>query len=902
MPITALPKATVHLLGSAQVLTTPTSLVKELIDNSLDAKATSIDILISRNTLDKLEVRDNGHGISSEDFNSLAKRGHTSKLSTFEELAFVGGATLGFRGEALASAAELGEVSVTTKTEGEAVGSKLVLKARGGVDQRTRTSHPVGTTVSVLKFMYKLPVRKKTFEKEAPKTLAKINQLLRSYALARPSIRFGLKVTDGGKGSWSFAPRPHDGIREAISLVIGRETAMECIEKSMISAENQPNTTVHSGDKDRDPGLNGNSHSKDGCFVIEAFLPKADADASQVETGQYLSIDSRPVSHEKGTMKKIVTLFKKYIRGALPDTSEKLKNPFIRLNIKCPIASYDANVEPAKDDVLFGNESIVLDLAENLLKEVYGDLGPAPAVSAPNSLPKKLDDFELLLAKARKPITEKSPPAPTPVSLARRSPSFSSPTLRASSPWTKEPSTAVQSSVAEMEENNNEQVGSDRRKWGYSMSSGFCVEADDSRQLGRSNTNVIPHPQQTPDREISGTPLNPWIIAKMTTPSSLNNATSESHCSLPRPLSEIIPSQQGSDQLSDSIALVTSGTQPRQTFGSDDIRALQPSVSRRYSASAICPEFDDERLIVDENTAFQPRRRNDFVSARNIPEDALVSPQSIQFSKAPPRARGPNRPFVSPLASIEHRVAPAGRLVQTTLFKSNPRPPRQSDGVQAIPQNELHQDLAWAMDFEQRKEDTTRRRRKEMRTAQIEAQYSSSSVPIRSSPHENRYNAAIASLEAAQPRVDVSSTSGQAKVPFKTTLPDGDPRAYLMKRQKSLTAKRNGPGDQPRMMRAKSTRLPLERIPQEEHLYNLVYSMPTDKEKLPNAVEILAKEDLYVRCGVQSAGLIINAAETPLVLRRIQEAVKQWIGSGDGNKYEIEYNFGNLLNSKSLRA
>jgi DNA mismatch repair ATPase MutL len=76
MAITALPQATIHLLGSAQVLTTPSSLVKELIDNALDAKATSIDILIAKNTLDKLEVRDNGHGISSEDFNSLGKRGY----------------------------------------------------------------------------------------------------------------------------------------------------------------------------------------------------------------------------------------------------------------------------------------------------------------------------------------------------------------------------------------------------------------------------------------------------------------------------------------------------------------------------------------------------------------------------------------------------------------------------------------------------------------------------------------------------------------------------------------------------------------------------------------------------------------------------------------------------------
>src|SRR4051812_39238226 len=120
MAITALPDSTIHLLGSSQVLTTPTSLVKELVDNALDAKATSVDILISPNTIDKIEVRDNGHGIPQADLDSLGRRGHTSKLRSFDELKSIGGVSLGFRGEALASAVQLGSVSVTTRTEGVA--------------------------------------------------------------------------------------------------------------------------------------------------------------------------------------------------------------------------------------------------------------------------------------------------------------------------------------------------------------------------------------------------------------------------------------------------------------------------------------------------------------------------------------------------------------------------------------------------------------------------------------------------------------------------------------------------------------------------------------------------------------------------------------------------------------
>jgi DNA mismatch repair protein MutL len=905
MPITALPKATIQLLGSAQTLTTPTSLIKELIDNSLDAKATSIDILISKNTLDRLEVRDNGHGIASEDFNALGKRGHTSKLRSFEQLKFIGGITLGFRGEALASAVQLGEVSVTTKTKGEAVATKLVLKAAGGVDQQTHTSHPVGTTVRVLNFMYNLPVRKKSFEKEAPKTLGRISQLLRSYALARPSIRFSLKITGGGKGSWSFAPRPNDGIRESASQVIGRDAAMECIETSLTSAKTQPKeaTALHEEHDTAEPASDLNSQSEGGCFAIEAFLPKPDADLSKVGSGQYLSIDSRPVSHEKGTMKKIVALSKKYIRDALVDSSDKLKNPFLRFNIKCPIASYDANVEPAKDDVLFGNESVVLELAENLLKEVYGKSKPVPAVSAPKSFAQKLDDFELLLARNPTPTPEKPSPTSNSMPSLQKSPSSSSLTSQERSPARKESSTTGDSLVIESENNGGEHVDNGRRNWGFSMAGDFSEEVNDVHQRGRSNISLRPNPQQTPDRDMSETPLNPWIIAKMVAPVDRNPSRSEINRTLRQPISEInSPTRSQSEELVNPVSFTSTKTRPRQTFRSDDIRASQPSVRRRHSASAVRPIFDDERLNVDGDVSLRLRRRNDFVSARYVPKDALISPPPTQFPKAPARARGSNKPFGSLLTTVGNRVPPTERLIQATLFGKKPQTRRPSDGDCVMPRIEPNPDIAWAMDFEQRKADATRRLREEKRTEEMEVEFSGSSVLKRSSPHKNRYNAAIASIEAAQARVDASHDPQQTKVPFRTSFPDGDPRAYLMKRQMSLAAKKVGVGDQPMMMRAQSTRLPLERIPEEDHLHNLVFKVPTDMDKLRGAIEKLSKDDLYVRCGNHGAGLMVNAEETPVLARKLQEAVKLWMDRNEEENYEVEYAFSNLLKFKPMGA
>jgi DNA mismatch repair protein MutL len=123
MPIAALPQTTVRAIGSTSVISDPCSIVKELLENSLDAHATAIFIEISQNTVDVIQVKDNGHGIPSEDHPFVCRRAFTSKIETVDDLRKLGGKSLGFRGEALASAAEVcGGVTVTTRVEADPVG------------------------------------------------------------------------------------------------------------------------------------------------------------------------------------------------------------------------------------------------------------------------------------------------------------------------------------------------------------------------------------------------------------------------------------------------------------------------------------------------------------------------------------------------------------------------------------------------------------------------------------------------------------------------------------------------------------------------------------------------------------------------------------------------------------
>jgi DNA mismatch repair protein MutL len=130
--IKALPPTTVSQIGSSQVLIDPSSVVKELIDNALDARATAIFVDISVNTIDSIQVKDNGHGIPADDRSMACRRYCTSKIRDFHDLKQVGGSWLGFRGEALASMAEMsGFLGVTTRVEGEPVAVLLKFERNG---------------------------------------------------------------------------------------------------------------------------------------------------------------------------------------------------------------------------------------------------------------------------------------------------------------------------------------------------------------------------------------------------------------------------------------------------------------------------------------------------------------------------------------------------------------------------------------------------------------------------------------------------------------------------------------------------------------------------------------------------------------------------------------------------
>ncbi|KAH6625957.1 hypothetical protein B0J18DRAFT_126813 [Chaetomium sp. MPI-SDFR-AT-0129] len=379
MAILPLPEDSVRRLGSTLVITSPVALLKELLDNAIDSGATTIDVLTSSNTVDKIEVRDNGHGINTREFDCLGRPGHTSKIRSFEELDTLGGKTLGFRGVALASITTLGNVSITTRVSSEPVATMVCLAKQGGVSTQRHAAAPVGTTVTVTGLFSHLPVRLQITLKESHRYLARMKDILQSYALAKPDIRLRFAVIKTPGLSWTYSPHSNGGIKEAATQLFGIELASQFVYQ-VYSSSNPQQQSGPLADMSNPDQLAAQTPV---TAMFEALVPKPTADFLKITGGAFLSVDNRPISPTRGTPKKLVSLFKQHLERHFVGGrhGSAVRDPFLVLNIRLPPGSYDVNVEASKDDVLFRDEQHILDQFDAFISTVYATGGQHPLVT-----------------------------------------------------------------------------------------------------------------------------------------------------------------------------------------------------------------------------------------------------------------------------------------------------------------------------------------------------------------------------------------------------------------------------------------------------------------------------------------------------------------------------------------
>ncbi|CAK6963739.1 PMS1 protein homolog 1 [Scomber scombrus] len=333
-----LPADTVRLLSSSQVITSVVNVVKELIENSLDAGASSVDVKLENHGLDRIEVRDNGHGVKAADTAVMAVRHFTSKISNHEDLEQL--ETYGFRGEALGSICAVAEVTITTKTEDDDISTQYTLNATGGIVSQKPSHLGQGTTVSVLKIFKNLPVRRQYYSsvKKCKEELKKVQDLLMAYAIIKPDLRLTL----------------------AHNKVVVWQKAKVVDHRSALLATLGPGVVANL--------LPRHHRQEQPEVLLDGFFPKPGADYSSTSTSSpdktFIFVNNRPVH-----LKEIMKILRQHYNGQYPDARNRY--PILVLQITVSPSSVDVNLTPDKTQVLLHNKEAVLIAVEDLLVSLY---------------------------------------------------------------------------------------------------------------------------------------------------------------------------------------------------------------------------------------------------------------------------------------------------------------------------------------------------------------------------------------------------------------------------------------------------------------------------------------------------------------------------------------------------
>ncbi len=332
MPIKVLAPEVVSKIAAGEVVERPASVAKELIENSLDAGASQINIEVLGGGIELIMVSDNGAGIPALELELAFHRYATSKIDTVADLGGI--SSLGFRGEALPSIAAVAEVEILTQTSSEAIGSYMYLR-KGDIVRREGRGRPQGTTVWVRRLFRYFPARLK-FLKSANTENSHIAHLVSQYALAFPEVRFSLLLDK----HLSLHTTGNGDLRDVVEQIYGLEAA-----QAMLKAEGADNLTKVSG-LVSPPSLARSNRSYLSFFVNRRWVRSPLLTRATEEA----------------------------YRGLLMDG----KHPIAIINISLPAWELDVNVHPTKAQVKFHRESAVFAGVEKAIK---GALARTPIAS-----------------------------------------------------------------------------------------------------------------------------------------------------------------------------------------------------------------------------------------------------------------------------------------------------------------------------------------------------------------------------------------------------------------------------------------------------------------------------------------------------------------------------------------
>ncbi|XP_051273707.1 mismatch repair endonuclease PMS2 [Dicentrarchus labrax] len=349
--IKAIDKHSVHQICSGQVVLTLATAVKELVENSIDAGATNIDVRLKECGAELVEVSDNGKGVEEANFEGLTLKHHTSKLRDFSDLIHV--ETFGFRGEALSSLCALSNLSVVTCHESSQVGTKLVFDHKGHLVQQSPHPRQQGSTVSLQQLFYTLPVRHKEFQRNIKKEYAKMIHILQSYCVISTGVRITCSNQNGqGKRSTVLSTSGSQCMRDNIGAIFGPKQIQSLLPFQQVSPTE--NVIEEYGLKDADLPKQ--------LFSITGFVSRGDHGVGRSATDrQFFFINNRPCDPLKVT-KLVNEVYHMYNRH---------QYPFVALNIAVASECVDVNVTPDKRQIFLQEEKLLLAILKTSLINMY---------------------------------------------------------------------------------------------------------------------------------------------------------------------------------------------------------------------------------------------------------------------------------------------------------------------------------------------------------------------------------------------------------------------------------------------------------------------------------------------------------------------------------------------------
>ncbi len=366
MPIRILPRDLTEKIAAGEVVERPASVVKELVENALDAQATSVLIVVGKDAVDHLEVVDDGTGMRPEEIPLAFERHATSKIASYEDLTRI--ASLGFRGEALPSIAAVADLEIETKTEEAPLGVRVQMKS-GSEAVQQEVGMPRGTRVIVRNLFRTTPARRKFLRSKQTEAGHILDTFIR-LSLSKVDVSFQLKRSEK---LWVNAPRADD-LRQRVAQLLGWEFG---------------------------EGLHPVSGSKEG-YRVEGLVGPSELHRI-TSRGMFLFVNDRPVRDQQ---------LQRAIRSAYHGLLPKERFPVAVLFFTVPYDEVDVNVHPTKMEVHFSRPQQIRDLLLSSLSDVIrrtpwqarrptwqarppaGPIGPggteprqAPSPSSPGSHP-----------------------------------------------------------------------------------------------------------------------------------------------------------------------------------------------------------------------------------------------------------------------------------------------------------------------------------------------------------------------------------------------------------------------------------------------------------------------------------------------------------------------------------